>query len=308
MRVLSPAIINMDTKSKAFLISALILIGLGVLLIWQSLQIGKFRLIACDVGQGDAQLIITPGGQQILVDGGPNNKVLGCLSRHMPFWDRKIEVIVNTHPQQDHLFGLVEVLGKYDVGLVVRTPVEHTTELYKSWQTKLESANVKTHNAIAGESLIVDGLSIDILWPDKESIQIWEKEPPPDLNDSSVVMRVTEGKEGTEGKGGIRGSCIYLTGDITKEILERLIDRPCDVLKAAHHGSKTGMSEEVLAKAAPKIAIIQAGAKNRYGHPHQEVLDVLKRFGVSIFRNDLNGEIEIQVVNGEWLVTGGKSQ
>src|SRR3989344_3796568 len=163
----------MDRKSKFFVSVAVIFVGLGGLLIWQSLQIGKFRLIACDVGQGDALLMISPAGRQVLVDGGPNNKVLDCLSKNMPFWDRKIEVVINTHPQQDHLFGLVGVLEKYDVGLVVRTPVGHTTELYKTWQTKLESAKIKTHNVIAGESLIVDGLSVEFLWPDRERIQRW---------------------------------------------------------------------------------------------------------------------------------------
>ena len=146
----------MATKTKAFLTAAVIFVGLGGLLIWQSLQIGKFRLIACDVGQGDALLLISPAGRQVLVDGGPNNKVLDCLSKNMPFWDRKIEVVINTHPQQDHLFGLVGVLEKYDVGLVVRTPVGHTTELYKTWQKTLESAKIKTHNVIPRKSFILN--------------------------------------------------------------------------------------------------------------------------------------------------------
>src|SRR3989344_6780868 len=153
----------MDRKTKAFLTAAVIFVGLGGLLIWQSLQIGKFRLIACDVGQGDALLMISPRGKQVLVDGGPNNKVLDCLSKNMPFWDRKIEVVVNTHPQQDHLFGLVGVLEKYDAGLVVKTPVEHTTGLYKTWQTTLETAKIKTHNPVKGELLIVDRLSVEVL-------------------------------------------------------------------------------------------------------------------------------------------------
>lgn len=296
----------MDNKTKVFLTAAAIFVGLGALLIWQSLQIGKFRLIACDVGQGDAQLIITPGGAQILVDGGPNNKVLDCLAKNMPFWDRKIEVVVNTHPQQDHLFGLIAVLEKYDVGLVVRTPVEHTTGLYKSWQTKLESARVKTHNSVKGESLIVDGVSVEVLWPEKESIQKWKENPPKDLNETSIALRVTVGKEGTEGREGLEGRCIYLTGDITKEILEGLIDMPCDVLKVAHHGSRTGTTEALLSKIRPKIALMQLGANNRYGHPHQEALEMLKKFGADVYRNDLDGEVEVQVASGEWLVDSEK--
>lgn len=295
-----------ELRERIFLFGAVILTSLGVLLIWQSLSIGSFRLIACDVGQGDAQLLITPGGRQVLVDGGPNNKVLDCLSRHMPFWDRKIEVVVNTHPQQDHLFGLIGVLEKYDVGFVVKTPVEHSTELYKTWQSILESAKIKTHNAVKGEIIVVGSVRMEVLWPEKESTQIWKENPPEDLNQSSIVMRVswmesgiTEGTEKSQDGTGIK--CIYLTGDITKEIFERLIDRPCDVLKIAHHGSRTGTSEEVVRKAAPKIAIIQAGAKNRYGHPHGEVLELLKKVGVNIYRNDLNGEVEVR--SDKWLVT-----
>ncbi len=285
-------------STKIFIYAALILVGLGALLIWQSQQIGKFRLIACNVGQGDALLLIAPRGQQIVVDGGPNNKVVDCLAQHMPFWDRKVEVVVNTHPQQDHLQGLTQVLKDYEVELVVRTPVGHTTELYKSWQMGLESAKIKTHNPVTGQTIVVGGLYLEILWPDQEHLDLWRLSPPSDLNETSIVMRVNFPKT-AESSGT---NCIYLTGDINVEILERLIDKPCDILKVAHHGSRTGTTDALLAMIKPKIALMQLGAKNRYKHPHKEVMDVFSKFGVKVLRNDLNGEIEVDSDGKSWSV------
>lgn len=280
-------------KNKIFVFAALILVGLGSLLISQSLSIGKLRLIACDVGQGDAQLLITPEGQQMLIDGGPNNKVIDCLARNMPFWDRKVEVVVNTHPQQDHLQGLPQVLKDYEVGLVVRTPVENATKLYETWQSQLKSANVKTYSPQKGDILKLGSLKIEVLWPDKASLDRWRLRPPTDLNESSIVMRVTASSG---------GGCIYLTGDINVDILERIVDRNCDVLKVAHHGSKTGTSRLVLDKIMPKIALIQVGLKNRYHHPRKEVLDLLAAYGVQVLRNDLNGEMEVDSDGKSWSV------
>lgn len=283
----------MAFKQKFVLCTSLILLGLGSLLISQSLSIGRLRLIACDVGQGDAQLLITPEGQQMLIDGGPNNKVIDCLAHHMPFWDRKVEVVVNTHPQQDHLQGLPQVLKDYEVGLVVRTPVANATKLYETWQNQLKSANVKTYSPVKGDILKLGSIKIEVLWPDKASLDRWKLRPPTDLNESSIVMRVNA----SSGSG-----CVYLTGDINIDILERIVDRSCEVLKVAHHGSKTGTSRLVLNKIMPKIALIQVGLKNRYHHPRQEVLDFLAANGVQVLRNDLNGEVEVESLP----VGGGK--
>lgn len=270
--------------------ASLILAGMGIILITSSVSLGKLKIIACDVGQGDAGLIVTPGGAQILIDGGPGKKVLECLSSKMPFWDRKVEMMVLTHPQKDHMEGLVSVLKNYEVETIIWTGVAGEGGLYGEWEMAVKEEGAKVHNPRAGERLTIDNVSFDVLWPTREKLDMWKSEPPPDLNDSSIILRANFGDSG-------KNFCEYFTGDIPKEILERLITKPCEVLKIAHHGSKTGTNEAILSKAAPKIAIIQVG-KNSYGHPTKEVLDLIKSAGAEIFRNDLNGMVEITFENG----------
>lgn len=261
---------------------ALIFAGLGLLFIFGAQDAGRLRIIACDVGQGDGILIVSPNGQQIIIDGGPGTKIVDCLGNKMPFWDRTIEMIVLTHPQRDHLEGLLGVLNRYKVKMIVQTEVENQTELYRQWQKQVEEEGAKKYRPKAGDRLIVGKMAFDVLWPTEEKLELWKLAEPRDLNESSIVMRLSSGQ-----------FCAYLTGDIPKEILEKLIDKPCQVLKIAHHGSKTGTNEQILNLARPQMAIIQVG-KNSFGHPHKEVLDFLSSKGVKILRNDINGIITIK--------------
>lgn len=281
----------MDTKEKVLLTGALVFLSLGVLFIAEANSSGNLRLIACDVGQGDSQLLITPGGKQILVDGGPGTKVVDCLSQKMPFWDRSIDLVVLTHPQKDHMEGLVEVLARYDVEMIATTDVKADSELFSAWDSAVKGEGAKIYQPSAGNQLLLEqvpSLSLEVLWPTKEKLAEWQVNPPKDLNDTSVVTRLNYGQ-----------FCAYLTGDIPKETLETLINKPCQILKIAHHGSKTGTNLEILEKAKPQVALIQSG-KNSYGHPTKEVLDMLNSKGVKILRNDMEGIIDIQI-DGENL-------
>lgn len=279
----------MISKNALLIYFALIFLGLGLLLIFQLKDLGKFRLIACDVGQGDGLLLITPGGSQIVVDGGPGKKILDCLSRYMPFWDRKVELMVSTHPQQDHLEGLVAILGNYKVDTIATTGATNNTQTFFAWHEASVKSGAKIYVPKAGDRLIVDKLVLEVLWPPADKLFEWGNVPPSDLNENMVVLRISYG-----------GFCAYLTGDVPKEILERVINkqsfsanRECQVLKISHHGSTTGTSQKVLDEIKPQLAIIQVGAKNQFGHPHKATLDILESSGVKILRNDLNGEIEV---------------
>lgn len=275
-----------DPKTKIILTLAVILAGLGLFLIFSFQNLGKMRLIFCDVGQGDGLLLVSPSGKQIIVDGGPGTKIIDCLSQHMPFWDRTIELVVVTHSQQDHMEGLLEVLARYRVKMIAETKVNNGSALYQVWQKAVDSEKAKVYVPKAGDKLSVDSeqgqtLSLDILWPDAQMLSIWQKTAPGDLNESAIVMRVNYGQ-----------ICAYLTGDVPKETLQSLIDRQCRILKIAHHGSKTGTNEEILDQVSPHLAIIQVG-KNSYGHPHKEIIDLLTSKSVKILRNDTNGIIKI---------------
>jgi len=259
----------------------LILFGLGILLALSFKDFGKLRIIACDVGQGDGLLIVTPGGEQIVVDGGPGNKISQCLAKKMPFWDKTIELMVLTHPQKDHMEGLLDLLSRYKVQMVATTGVAAKIELFDVWRKMIGEEGAKIYNPHSGESLVIDEVSLEILWPDASQLTSWQKEPPGDLNESSIVFRLQSGE-----------FCAYFTGDITWQILEGLIDKKCQVLKIAHHGSKTGTNKKIIDLSAPSVALIQVGKNNRYGHPHKEVLELLK--GTKILRNDIEGDIELQ--------------
>lgn len=291
----------MDLKYRIFLFVSTILVGLGLLFIFQSQNSDKTRLIFCDVGQGDGMLIVS-GTKQVVIDGGPGNKILDCLGAKMPFWDREIEMVVLTHPQKDHMEGLIALLARYGVKTVVTTGIGSETQLFKGWEEAVKSEGAIVRVPDVGDQFLISRgptpegvkpLKLSVLWPPNARAAEWQADPPSDLNETAIVMRLEWGP--TTGSGSM--TCVYLTGDLPKELLEPLIDRPCDILKVAHHGSKTGTSQEALDKIKPKLAVIQAG-KNSYGHPTKEVLDVLAAAGVRVLRNDLNGEIEV-VSNGK---------
>lgn len=277
----------MDAKTKITLTLAVIFAGLGLLLILSLQNLGKFRLIACDVGQGDGMLLVSPSGKQIVIDGGPGTKIADCLSQSMPFWDRTVELVVATHAQKDHMEGLLEVLARYKVKMIVTSKVNNGSELYRVWEKAVENEKAKVYVPKSRDRLKIDQLTLDVLWPDAQKLSQWQALPPSDLNESAIVLRVNYG-----------GFCAYLTADIPKETLRGLIDRQCQILKISHHGSKTGTNQEILDEAGPRLAIIQVG-KNSYGHPTKEVIDLLTSNAVKILRNDTNGIIEI--------ITDGKS-
>ena len=240
-----------------------------------------------DVGQGDAIFIVTPKNHQILIDGGPNSTILEKLAKEMPFWDRSLDLIILSHPEADHLSGLIEVLKRYRVDNILWTGVVRNTSQYKEWLklVKIESANVLI--AKEGQRIKAGNLILDVLHP-FENLAGKELE---NSNDSAIVNRLVFGE-----------NSFLFTGDITKKVEKELINRQdsfklatldSDILKVAHHGSKSSSAEEFIEKVSPKIAVIQVGKDNRYGHPHQEVLDTLEKYGITILRTDRDGDIKI---------------
>ncbi len=277
----------MDNKSKAILVFSLCLFVLGLLAIAASGKLGRVRIIACDVGQGDGILIITPGGRDIVIDGGPGSKIADCLSRYMPFWDRTIELMVLTHPQQDHMEGQMAIFSNYLVKAVVTTGVKNDTDLYREWQKAFTHEGSKVYKPVAGEKIQVGDIVFDVLWPTPDKYSLWSIAAPTDINESSVVLRLN-----------FAGHCAYFTGDIPKEILETAVDKKCAILKVSHHGSKTGTSKKVLDLVRPETALIQVGKNNRFGHPHKEVLDLLEEGKVKVLRNNELGNIEVSIGPG----------
>ena len=244
-----------------------------------------------DVGQGDSALLMLPKRTQILIDGGPDQKVLAGLSRALPFFDRHIELVILTHPQLDHFGGLIEVLERYSVGVVLLNGREGTAAAYQDFLRALRERNVPTRVVREGEEIRLGNALLSILNPDEISLQA------EGLNDAGIVVMVS--------LGGVR---MLFTGDISakteKELAEQYELR-ADILKVPHHGSKYSSSDIFLDAVEPKIALIGVG-KNSYGHPTREALARLASHGSQIFRTDLNGMLKVVFGNGTISVFGEK--
>lgn len=275
---------------KPFLILTLLISSLAFLFIL-SLPDRNLNLVFCDVGQGDA-ILVNYGTTQILVDGGPDSKVVSCLSRHMPFWDRKIEVVILTHPQEDHYGGLVDVVRRYKVENFIRPDVEGTSigwEVLKEELTK--HPTVVVHFVNSGESIRYSNLHFDILNPSQGFVGS-------DLNEYSVVGNLSFGEFDA-----------LLTGDVVPPVTDELASRitqEVEILKVPHHGSKNGLTNDLLEAANPKLAVISVGKNNRYGHPHEETLKILRDKDIKILRTDEDGEVEIISDGKGWWVRNRK--
>lgn len=266
-----------------------LLLGLLVLVVIQWPD-KKLHLIFCDVGQGDAMLMVYRD-KQILVDGGPDNSVLNCLGKSLPFWDRKIDVIVLTHPQADHMIGLIEVLRRYKVGLVMGSGVEAETLEFEEFKAMVKAEGLSLESVQQGEKLRLGMVEMEVVWPAGKA-GVGEAGGEVDVNEVSVVMLGKYGKFSW-----------LLTGDIGEgeEDVLRLTDelQQVEVLKVGHHGSKTSSSEEFLKVIQPKLAVISVG-KNNFGHPSWEVVERLEAVGSRIVRTDQQGLVEVVSDGRRW--------
>lgn len=268
-----------------------------VVLIWVAAlsSVDKdLHIIACDVGQGDA-FLITRGSTQILVDGGPNKQVLSCLGNHMPFWDRNIEIIILSHPQADHYTGLIEVFDRFQVNTFITSEVDNDTQGFQVLKDKVVIEGSDILYAREDQVVRTNKISLDIVHPTDTFIVsnangngkvLGAKIASRNLNDFSVVFNLHFDEFDA-----------LFTGDIGPDVIPEILSyseiNDIEYLKVPHHGSKNGLTESLLEMSKPEIAIISVGDKNRFGHPHGEVIDLLEDENVNILRTDLEGEVEV---------------
>ncbi len=241
-----------------------------------------------DVGQGDAIYIRTSENQDILIDGGPDNRVLEELGAVMPFWDREIDLVVLSHPHADHVAGLVEVLKRYTVKNIYITGILHTAPDYLAFLEEIKNKKISV--------MTVDSLStvdfgndtkLEFIYPDKsfygDNIE--------NLNNSSIVARLI-----------YKNRKFLFAGDaeslVERELLNKSREIESDVLKVSHHGSTTSSSEEFIKKVNPQLAIIEVGKDNKFNHPSLRTLSRFTRLNIPVLRTDLLGRITI-VSDGE---------
>jgi competence protein ComEC len=233
------------------------------------------------VGQGDAILIKTLAGQNILIDGGPDKTVLRKLSENLPWWDRQIDLMILTHPHDDHVIGLNAVLGRYRVRQAVYTGLKYESPAYQAWLDSVKQKNISLVIIDQPQKIMLGkNIFLDILFPRTHLAG----QSLANANNSSIVMKLVDGNNE-----------ILLSGDaetpVWDELLKAKTDLQADLLKISHHGSDNGTNEQFLAAVGAKQAVIQVGQKNDFGHPSLRTLNKLKRAGMQIFRTDEVGTI-----------------
>lgn len=274
--------VNKINKYKILFLFSLILINLVIFYSIYFVTSSKLEVSFLDVGQGDAIFIKTPGGRQLLVDGGANGKVLRELGQVMPFFDRSIDVVLATHADQDHIGGLVSVLKRFKVDLFIQTNTTSDSAVYAELADLLKQKNIKVETIIAPERVILgSGTELDILFPTTDTAG-WE------TNESSIVSKLVYGN-----------TSVLLTGDSPQIIEKYLVGKygnflDSDILKAGHHGSKTSSAELFVGTVSPEYTVISAGLDNRYGHPHPDVIATLNKFEQKILQTMGGGMIKFK--------------
>ena len=242
---------------------------------------GTAKVAFLDVGQGDAVYIEAPNGNQMMIDGGPGKATLRVLGEVMPFSDHSIDVLLISNPDKDHIGGFLNILERYDIGVIVEPGTRPDTDVYGEFEKAVAREGARRLIARRGMKIILDeedGMVFEILFPDKD-VSDWK------TNDGSIIGKLTT-----------NDNIFMLTGGAPAKIEEYLVERDgvkldADILKISHHGSRTSSSGEFLRAVAPDEAVISVGAGNRYGHPHPEVLERFASLGVKILRTDQQGTI-----------------
>ncbi|MDP2651162.1 MAG: ComEC/Rec2 family competence protein [bacterium] len=277
--------VSKDSFRKSWKLWALGFLALANLLVWLAaygrVAGDELSVYFLDVGQGDAILIDSPTHGRVLIDGGKNRKVLSELGKVLPFGARRIDVLIATHPDADHIGGLPEVVSRYRVGAYIQPDVKSDSSLDDELDRRVKAKNIP--ELMAERGMVInfnDGARLTILFPNQD-VSSW------DTNDASVVARLTYGE-----------SEFLLTGDAglkTEQILVNLGDTlESDVLKAGHHGSRTSTSPNFATAVGPLFAVISAGKDNSYGHPHKEVLNTLNNIGSRILNTAESGTIKFE--------------
>lgn len=256
---------------------------LGLLRESRRLADGKLHLYVLNIGQGDAILLRTPRGRHILIDGGPDLTVLEELGKHLSYFRRRIDLLVLTHPDKDHVAGLPEAVRRHHIDRVMLTGVERALPRYAELIDVLDERNNPLIVPNPQEDIdLGDGVLIDVLWPDAATM-----DPGMETNRSSIVLRILYGPH-----------AVMLTGDADEwtetQILASGAPVRSTVLKLGHHGSRTSTATSFLLAVQPMLAIVSAGKDNAYGHPHPSILARLKSLGIPVRSTMEEGTIELE--------------
>lgn len=277
---------------------------------------GNLHVVFCNVGQGDAMYVRMPDGRDVVIDGGPNVRVLACLGSQMSFWDREIDLIVLTHPHEDHFKGLIEILKRYTVKNIVVPPVGNSeSDSYTEFVKIAHEEGASIKNLYQGEKVEFalqnstvsrnNKIVFNSLWPTKQWVadksstvlngsDFAVKTSYNDLNDFSQVIKMSYGSFD-----------VLFTGDAEQSILEPIKNlipqNSIEVLKVPHQGNKNALTKDLVSYIKPKLGVIMVG-KNSYGHPSPYTIQLLSDSGALIRRTDKDGTVEIVTDGTTWSI------
>lgn len=260
-----------------------LLLSLSIILLffyYQQSQPHDLEIYFLDVGQGDSILIRTPNDNDILIDGGPDKSVLNELGKILPFYDRDIELMILTHPHDDHATGLISVINKYQVDQVLLNDFNFQDAMFLEFKKIIQEKKISTKFFYQNDQIILDNnIILKSLYPIKDlPVDLKKNE-----NNTSLIAQLI-----------YQNNKFLFTGDAEQDAEQIILDQDIksDVLKIGHHGSKTASSKEFVEKVNPQYAIISCGLDNKFKHPHFKTLYNLQQKKINIFRIDQDSTIK----------------
>lgn len=260
------------------------LIVSGSLAYSKSIELRADRLTFFSVGQGDATLFETVGGERILIDGGPDESAEKKLSQKLPWWDHRLSAVVITHSHSDHIQGLEKILKNFRVeNLYMAKNIEVTPFL--------ENLTAIARNKGTNVRLLTADYQLNMA--DGANLKLLVDMSPLASNEQCIVSLLSDA-----------GATAIILADVGEEQEKRLItklkDFKADIIRIGHHGSDFGTSEAILEKWQPRQAVISVGRNNSFGHPSHRVLKRLERKGIAISRTDEGGDVAYALKNNHW--------
>jgi len=243
-----------------------------------------------DVGEGDSILINLPSSIQILIDGGKTGTVLNALSKKMPKTDKKIEYMIESHPDADHIGGLIDVVKTYQIGEVIKSNAKSSSQTFANLENLIKSKNIVVKVPNQGETISFGSASMEILSPNESEIESLSS------NNSSLVLKFK-----------YQSSCAIFTGDAENETQVKIRSKysaenlKCELFKIAHHGSGGAYDEKLTQIINPRFAVISVGP-NGYGHPSGNVISSLQKLGIEVLRTDQKETIDFISKDSSWVL------
>jgi len=262
----------------------------------------RTKVVFCNVGQGDAAYIRIKNKVDILIDAGADQKILSCLGKYMPFYDRKIELVIISHPQKDHFGGFVNIIQRYQIEKLLLPAIDSSDRSFTALKNAVLNKKTAVILAQAGDHILINNVKLQFYWPTNSFLtknlindkprQIAGKKlgaSSLDANYFSLILMFEE--------GNFR---VLFPGDAPASILNKFTEKDklkTTILKIPHHGSKNGLSKKFLQLANPSVAVISVGKNNPFGHPALAVLETLQAMKIKIKRTDEEGDIVFKLNN-----------